>query len=423
MANHEGKRQLTMFREAFSVEKVVIPSNLDEIIRTTDNLCQNENITSLTSIFKNGLPIMCAALFNSYKNAINEQRRKTLKIIKDKNGSPKKMSSGDTGKIDHESCIPSEYMKCRSPTAMAALTLYFLCNERVKIRKNMLYAALSGEYSSVADLTRAIRKMQTELGKEKNTPIYDDPPDEMMPRLIQTLLECSELVKEKSPARLACDLDELAYIKAVYYYLDRQTFKTMYPFEPLKSKYLKGCVGQMYIKAENDKLINQHKVDPQRTIKFMLDHLGNASNQANGSQSLRKTRSIPIKFDPDYEYKVFVGPINYQTNLMITNYQHKSRVYRIVTYNDCLYDVIGSHLESHNGNDQRSDAQIYSSMPWDERLELLPYRAKIELRTMAGEELNNFQGYATLTISWMDNDLEYSKTIEFRSSKRKAPDS
>lgn len=424
MVNSEDKQQLAMFRETFRVEKVVVPENLGEIIKNTDNICKDENITSLSSLFKNGLPILCAALFNSYKNMINEQRRKALKVMKNNKTGPKaRKLSGDGGKIDRESCIPEEYQKCRSPTAMAALTLYCLCNERFRIRKNMLYAALSGEYSSVPEQLRAIRKVQSESNKDKSLATHEEPSADMIPRIVQTLLECAELIKDKGPAKFACELDERAYIKAVDHYLQRQAFKTIYPFEPLKSKYLKGCVGQMFIKTENDKLINQHKVDPQRTIRFMLDRVDSAfSSQSNSGQSPRKTRSATIKFDTDYDYRVFVGPINYQTNITITNYQYKNRVYRIATYNDCLYDVMGSHLEDCNGADQKSDAQLYNGMAWDERLSLLPYRAKIELRSMSGDELNNFRGYATLTISWIEDDLEYSRTVEFRSDKRKTLD-
>lgn len=411
MANFGSESQLVKFYQAFVVEKVVVPSNMNEIIRTTDELCRDENIESLGSVFKRALPIMCAALFNSYKHEINEQRRKALKTNK-----TDAKAREPTNKITRESCVPKEYMKCQSPTAMAALTIYCLGNEKSRVRKNMLYAALSGEYKSVTEALRLFRN-------SRDVDTYDEPSSEIASIIIQTLLECSELVKDKSPAKLAYDIDEQIYSHAIKYYLEKQAFKTMYPFEPLKLKYLKGCVGQMYIKAEHDKLVNQHKVDPQRTIKFMMDNVDSASIKAgvgSGTHSLRKTRSAAIKFDTDQTYNVFVGPIKYLSNLMITNYKWRGRIYRIATYNDCLYDVMSSHLEDFGGMNPESDAKIYNSLPWNERLNLLPYRAKIELRTMTGDELNSFRGYATLAVSWMENSLECTKTVEVRSDKRRS---
>lgn len=410
MPSSEIHAKLQEFRDAFCAEKATIPGNLDEILRFADEACRSETIDNLSSKFKIALSIFCATLFNLYKIAIFETRRKAMRNAKNEGTAKTRTPIGN--KVSREDTIPEEYANCRSPVAMAALTIFCLSNEKSKIRKAMLYAALSGEYKNTKDALKAIRNPKS-IDEDGCT----EPPAEMIPRIIQSLLECAEIVRDKSPAKLANDIDERMYTKAVEHYSQRRTFKTMYPFEPLKLKYLKGCVGQMFMKVEHDKLVNQHKIDPQRTIKFLLDNVDNAAN--NTKHAMRKTRSAAVKFDPSKTYNVFIGPINYLTNLMITNYKSKGRVYRIVTYNDCLYDVMGSHLEDFSGEDQKADVQLYNSLGWDERLALLPYRAKIELRSMSGEELNSFQGHAMITVSWIENDLENSKTFEVRSEKRK----
>lgn len=410
----ESEYQLEEFKQLFDTEKVTLPSNLDEIIHVTDERCRDETLDNLTSVFKQALPIFCAVLTNSYKSAINDNRRKALKSIKT-DGSYKKRPT--QVKIQRENTIPDEYRKCKSPTAMAAVTMFCLYSEKTQIRKCALMTALNGDFKTVNEVLKMCADPKSVLANQQ----YLEYGQDAYPRIIQTLMECAELTKDKSPAKLAMDLDEEAYIKAVGHYLDRKTLKTMYPFEPMRLKYLKECVGQMFMKMEHDKLTNQHKIDPHRTIKFLLENVYHATcKSAHAAQLTRKTRSVGVKFDLDKVYQVFVGPINYQSNLMITNYVLKGRVYRIATYNDCLYDVIGSHLEDHTGQDQNADSRIYNSLSWPDRLELIPYRAKIKLRSMTGEDLNEFQGHAMLTISWMEDGLENSKTFEVRNDRRKA---
>ena len=405
-------------------DKIALPNDLETLLRETDEFAMEESLDKpLSKNFKISFIVFNVILNNLYKKQISEIRKQSLLKAKN-NGDSLKTKHISSIKLQRENVLTEDILRCKSFVAIASILIFCLNSCRDNVKRIMLLRALNGDFSSMKEAMKVIETIKTDK-KNFNNNYAIEVDIESQRRIVQALMETSEFVKDKYYARLATTINEGLYFKAAKHYSDNNTFKTIHPYEPLAAKYLKDYVAQMYMHEEQIRVYNQYQVDPRRTIMFLLDKVsGNIdSNNTNNKsasthRSSRKTRAV-VKFDNNKVYEVFKGPMNYLNHLMITNYKYNNRQYRIVTYNDCLYDVIGFVSEPSIDDDSNTnETQLYNNIPWSKRLELLPYRAKIDLEEMTGEQLNEFRGYASVTVSWMENGLEYAKTFDIRNDAK-----
>jgi hypothetical protein len=393
-------------------EKIQLPKNVEALIRETDELAINESLGQILSKnYRTSFVVFSFILHSLYKKQVSETRKRSLLKAKNNEESMKTKDNSSSGKLQREDVLTNDILRCKSFVAMGSVAIFCLNVCRESVKRAVLLQALNGDFTSMKDVLKTVDSIKN--GKKSFNGNYPENIDiENQQRIIQALMELSEIVKDKSYSRLASTINEGIYMKVVQHYSDNNRFKTMFPVEPLMAKYLKDYVAQMYMQKEKESLQNQYNVDPKRTTMFLLDKMSKENVTTNNAHRNRKTKSAS-KYDNDKIYEVFKGPVNYRNHLVITNYKYNNRQYRIITYNDCLFDVIGYVSD----NDEHTVKELYNNIPWSKRLDLLPYRAKIDLEEMTGEQLNDFHGYASLTVSWMEDGLEYAETFDVKSKK------
>nr|WOJ45431.1 GrBNV gp83-like protein [Apis mellifera nudivirus] len=402
----------------------ILPNNQREIILGADEAMLNANLENFNTIqhFRTAFIVFSVILNNVYRNTIKAQRKKTINAIR-ANGTAAKSSdeehpkeesdneitsSGGTPtklpKITREQCIPDAFNMCHSNVSKAAVALFCMNGIRGATRLNILYNALDGEFQNVTKTIKFIGQVKEDASILK-TIANREPNKVAYPLLVQTLLELAELTRDKSPAKLAYSINEEIYLLALQHLIKHNLFDNIFPYEPLIVRYLHDCVAPINVTREQITINNQFKLDPARTINYLLEAI---------PKTPYKHAPASPKFDNNKTYEVFIGQVNYIHNVMVTYVPHEGRNYRTIMYNDCLYDVIGCSIERLENGVSLRDSILFDNMPWSERLALLPYRAKIKLETMTGEQLNAFRGTASLKVSWMENNHECSKIYTFK---------
>lgn len=423
--------------------KLELPSNSAQLVQKIDETSMEENVTKLTNGFKQSFVIVTFLLHLAYKNKVRENRkqllselRKRASVVKEEKDSDESVSA-KTPKLGSErvskaDCVPDYIRACKSNLVKTAVAL-FCINGSVKdqLRVRVLYHMMYVERPE----TQKILKMSKDQLKTLSVPDPSSVDANAEKTIVQTFMELAEIMGEKSYAKFAALINEEIYIAAAKWYIQKNNkFSTIYPYEHLICRYLRECVAPKYIDQEQSTIAKQFEVNPQSTITYVIKELSETNEfggqaQVNGSALTnamltgKKKRSVndpTSTVDPEMVYEVFRGPINYKNRLLVTNVNRdENKVYRIVTYNDCLYDVVGCSMDTLNENGVKmNESIVYNRMPWSERLQLIPYRAKIELDVMSGEDINNFKGNASLTVSWMENGYECQKTLNIKNERQ-----
>lgn len=424
--------------------KLELPSNSAELVRKIDETSMEENVTKLTNGFKQSFVVVTFLLHLAYRNRVRENRKQLLSELrkraaavkeeKDTDNEPltAKTQKATTERVSKSDCVPDYMRACKSNLVKTAVTL-FCVNGNVKeqLRVRILYHMMYVERPE----TSKILKMTKDQLKTLSVPDPSAVDANAEKTIVQTFMELAEILGDKSYAKFAALINEEIYIAAAKWYIQKSNkFSTIYPYEHLISRYLRECVAPKYIDQEQSTIMKQFEVNPQSTITYVIKELSetnefgcqaqvNGSALTNNALTGKKKRSVGDSsnvVDPEMVYEVFRGPVNYKNRLLVTNLNREdNKVYRIVTYNDCLYDVVGCSTDTMNENGVKiNESIVYNRMPWSERLNLIPYRAKIELDVMSGEDINNFKGNASLTVSWMENGYECQKTLNIKNERQ-----
>lgn len=409
------------------LQSTLLPNNQREIILGADEAMLDANLETFhsTQHFRTAFIVFSIILNNVYRNAIKAQRKKSINAARPATTTTKVSSSDEdqhareesdneitssgappskTPKITREQCIPDAFNACRSNVAKAAVALFCMNGIRGATRLNILYNALDGEFKNVTKTIKFIAQVKEDASILK-TIATREPNKTAHPLLVQTLLELAELTRDKSPAKLAVSINEEIYLLALQHLIKHNLFDNIFPYEPLIVRYLHDCVAPINVTREQAMINNQFKLDPARTINYLLEAIPKIPY---------KHAPASPKFDNNKTYEVFIGQLNYIHNVMVTYVLHEGRNYRTIMYNDCLYDVIGCSIERLVNGVSTRESILFDNMRWSERLALLPYRAKVKLETMTGEQLNAFHGTASLKVSWMENNHECSKIYTFK---------
>lgn len=258
--------------------------------------------------------------------------------------------------------------------------------------------------------------------------------------IIKCLLEVSDIMREKSYSKLAIVVDrnicvsvllnctigrpsgasvaERKIVDAVETSLisdrlDRHPFKTICPYEGLINLYVNECIPKKRQSEERSSITrNKFHVNPYATVLDMVKELpriesfdgssSSSSSSSGGSGDDRKKKSGSggrIRFNPKTLYHVYVNESNFVRHLIHTFTRYNGKIYFVITYRDCLFDVIGHDDES------GQNRQLYYDKTWQERLDSLPGPTRIILHEKHGNELNDYSERAVMGISWMENGL------------------
>nr|DBA13098.1 TPA: gp83-like protein [Oryctes rhinoceros nudivirus] len=371
-----------------------------------------------------------------YKNKLWAIRSKNLKLYakqaaraqnpkltptssSDSELSDKKPSRGF--KVNKLDCITDSFSRCTSTQIKLAVAIFLSSNFVDSIRREFINTIVSDvnneksvEYivemfmhpqQSVVKVREYINSVEAR-GLDKSSEKY----------IICALIELSELLNDKSYCKLAFEVNSSRYIQLAQKYLESSLIRSIVPFEPAINKYLKTSIAQCSQSAERKIVYNQFKTDPIGAIAVVIRGLPEPKKK-----SLSRVSDKLRVFNPDEIYQCHKGPVGYTRDIVATYHRVGYDLYKILTYSDCLYDVIGrtTELPDQSGLVTRTD-ELFNKISWSDRLKLLPeFRAKVAINSISGSELNEYTGNSSdITVSWFNEDgLSCSKTFIMKKPK------
>lgn len=353
------------------------PSNLHDTVAAFDE----------HSSFKKqfiGFSTVLTVLFKQKTLQLRKLNMNEIKANPKSLKSPGKTNSG----MSRVEFVPDVFKRCKSNAAKSAVAMFCLLPYKETIRRDVLFAILQDTFDSVGDVIK--------LAKDNVKNIKDtihgrtSCSDETRKTLIQAVLETSDVLRDKSYSKLAMAVHSKIYVLAIKYYIEKKPFATICPYDALINKYIQTCIASKWQTSEREKIVNQFDVNAYAIVENMIDSLPGDNDTVKS-----------VKFEEERAYYVFEGPVNFPRDLTYTYKNYNGKYHQIVTYKDCLYDVIGTEDE------------LFSNKTWEERLGSIDYTAKIIIQKKTGAELNEYNGNATLATAWMDDNRFHCKHYTF----------
>nr|AKH40369.1 putative gp83-like protein [Kallithea virus] len=366
---------------------------------------------------------------NAYRHELSSNRAKSIKqnIHAIREAKDVKIRTEVTAKVNKFEFIPSHFYTCSSKAIKVAVALFLRPAYTETLKRDFIFSLLNhhSKTHTVSDVIDLCQKTIGDVRAFIKTVGNLNTTEKQRKQLICGLIECSELLRDRLCSKLAISVSLNGYISLISLYLKHGHLKNVIPFEPLINLYVKESIAKCTQEEERVKILNQFKVDPVATIDDVIKGLPPAPNKVSNSS----TKSCVFK--PDQNYQYYKGAPNYTRDIITTYHIEHGRRYRIQTYNDCLYDVLGYTLEAPNfleathspttNGISAIEHEIYDRMSWSDRLNLIRFRTKIRIEDAKGSELNDYHGNSTdITISWFDdNEISCSKTISLKKSDNK----
>lgn len=366
--------------------KLDAPSNLHDTIAAFD--CHQ--------VFRKQFIGFSTMLNVLYKQKTLQHRKVNMNEIK---ADPKSLKSRGkiNGGMSRIEFVPEVFKQCKSNAAKSAIAMFCLPPYKEAIRRDVLFAILQDGFDSVSDVI--------ELAKDNFKNIKDAIRDKTFcsedarRSLIRTMLETSDVLRDKSYSKLAMSIHPTLYMEKLTTNAKKKTYASICPYDALINKYIQTCIASKSQASEREKIINQFKVNAVAIVANMIASLSDENDTVKS-----------VKFDDRRKYYVFEGPVNFPRDLTYTYKNCGGKYHQIVTYKDCLYDVIGTEDE------------LFSNKTWQERLDSIDYTAKIIIQEMTGAELNAYNGNATLATAWMEDTRFHCKHYTFIKREHKKAD-
>lgn len=367
-------------RTALTKGKLELPDRFVDTVAALDRL----------TTFKKQFVCFSALLAVLFRQKTVQQRKISLLEIKS-NPKALKSPSRSHSNLSRTAVVPEVFKQCKSNAAKSAIAMFCLLPYKETIRRDVLFAVLydSDSFGSVDDLV----KLATDSVKAIKEAIYGRTSctEECRKSLIRTLLETSDVLRDKSFSKLAMSVHPKMYLLAVKFYIEKNQFASICPYDALINKYIQTCIASKSQASEREKIVNQFEVNACAIVENMISGLPERNESSTKS----------VKFEEGRTYYVFEGPINFPRDLTYTYKKVNGKFYQIVTYKDCLYDVIGTEDE------------LFCNKTWPERLDSIDYSAKIIIEKRAGSELNEYNGNATLATAWTEDNRFHCKHYTF----------
>ncbi|ATY70196.1 GrBNV gp83-like protein [Tomelloso virus] len=417
------KSMVEMGQNGLKVTKLPTVENSDEILsqinKSTESGKEKERLVVgvyvLASIYKNKLVAARSKKERNFaKQSAASHSVKSNGIEKTKN---------QRAKIDKLDCLSDVILESTSVQLKMAVAFFLSTKLADNVKLSLISAIVNDsdqsrtcEYISnlFLDPQQAIAKVREYIDKSdrsalsKSTEKY----------ILCALIELSDLFRDKTYSKLAMDINSQRYIDLSTRYLSNGLIHTIAPFEPAIASFIKNSIALCSQEDERKIIHNQYRTSPVETINAVISGLPDPKKR-NISRVSDKSRI----FSADETYQCHKGPVGYTRDIVATYYKSGQKLYKILTYSDCLYDVIGCTTETvdSKGETVRID-ELFDRIPWMDRLRLLPeFRAKVVINSTTGAELNSYTGDSSdIAVSWM-NDEGYSCSKTYIMKKPKDP--
>lgn len=404
--------------------------NPDDVVREIDTYVKTSNNVDEQAGSKIKLECLVSAtclLFNIYKSRLNalriEKLREHAKRGHESKSRPVRERGKPADKIIKSDCVPASMIASSATQIKLAIALFLSTRLSDSMRKSLVAVVANRDDDSNADFLMTLFESQTTMVANIREYIQqqDAESSSVLKKsneryIICAMIELSDLLKEKIHCKLAMDINCKKYITYVQQYLDVDRIKTIVPFEPAISRYLKLSIALCSQKTEL-RTVHQH---------FLQDPKGAIDVVIRGLPSLKEKTISGVSdkgrvFNSDEVYQCHKGPPGYTRDIVATYHKFGPVLYKILTYSDCLYDVIGRTTETvdQNGFVTKID-ELFDRIPWDKRLTMLSeFRAKVVITNINGDDLNNYDGESSdITVGWFNDDgLSCSKTFTMRKPK------
>lgn len=399
----------------------------------------------------------------------------------DKNG----FSSNGNSKLSKFETLPDYIMKSTAPMLKLSALLFALNRYSDSLNRDIVCSLVSlfneddsgnfnDELGSVASVVELClmdsNKMRQWLAAK------DAPPLERIPRklLICGLLEISELLRDRPCAKLAMDISMTGYMSLCQEYIKKNYLHSVVPFEPLINRYIKECIARCDQEQTRTTILNQFAVNPLHTVQRVVEKLEPAlqANRANvstnnGAGNEQKSQSGVNALNDDTIYECFEGPVNYTRDIISTYYVSDNKRYRILTYNECLFDMLGftsntpkvgmnsqspanihnkevlmheralhemRHIGDNSADEEHKNKEnldrffentmscgtmLLDKLSWSERLNYLPeLRARVLIKQMSGKQIKEMNINADVTVQWLDpSNISCTRTFSLKKKK------
>lgn len=400
--------------DSFGDKSWMQPENPIEIANYMDKDCKSLKI-SVVSFY--------TLLYNSHRFKVIAKRKKTLDENRGNRVGAKKLANASTAagkdKTNRIDTIPQYFIECTSPAAKIALILFALVGYSESLKRKLIYAILNGSMDTmdISEVIELCQKNPEDVRKYLANAKLTDIADHLVKSLIKAFIEIAELLKEKSCSKLALEIGQNEYIEILKQYMDNYKIHSTCPCDAIIEKYLKDCVPSLQQKDERKKIYKEFVID-RYVISKLAAQLPQPKVSTNTTSS---TNNKACLFNDDDQFQIYEGPLNYTKHIVTSFVKHGGKTHKIQTFNDSLYDVIGSESdELIDDLTGKPKTELYTRNSWRDRLNMIPYRTKVSIKDVSGKQLNEFTGSAAVTVSWMDQDgFNCMKTYSFQKRDRK----
>lgn len=352
-------------------------------------------------------------LYHDYRNPNNNGRKTT----ESPSANDRKRGSLESKTI-RANAIPEYFHRLQSTSAKLAVALFSLSNfsdtprkkkffllsiifHDVMQKKSMseiLAICRSGNISEQAAVFQKIYDASSKTLLTENA--------ETIHEFVEALIEISNLIKDRQCAKIAYELDKKIYFKTLLEYIDAKDVKlnTLAPFEPMINAYIYERVARC--EQENYKaiIVRQSRVNLANTFRPLIGEL---------MIRPKKPQAKTEQFENDKCYQYYKGATTFSRYLSFTYHIEGNRRYRIITFNDALFDVIGveDSVQDPDSGTKVNTERMYNKLDWRTRLSSIGFRAKVEIHKAMGSELNKLIGKGGMRVSWMDDGYSYEKDV------------
>nr|AHW98271.1 GrBNV_gp83-like protein [Nilaparvata lugens endogenous nudivirus] len=364
-----------------------LPGNIEVLLREWNNGRNFGRVFTTSSVYLNSL-LKQRSVQNRANGGVKRQQSPTpQQQVTSK-------TSADNSRI---SVIPAALLTNDSTIIQISVMVFCLTNVKDSFKRDLIFCMLENRitFNDIQSMLNAFadhnvlrENVASEVGKLQYRP-------ETVKSMVRILLETSDILRDKSYAKLAMTVDGNIYTAQLLdstYGKPNSTNTTHYiknvaPYEPLFSRYISYCVAPKHQTETRIKLYKQFAVN-------RYDIVVNAINELPPFVQTTTSKKTPgtrlDSFDDNTTYYVYESKVNFMKLLGYSEYPHNGKNYMVLTYNDCIFDVLGDTL---------------FGKTWQERLDEIPGPAKIRLEKRTGEELNNYKANnCMLGVSWLEND-------------------
>lgn len=382
--------------------RITRPKNLPELV----HVMEKESASNFEAVFAASFAIMyekhrhatsmarIARMKNSQQQANNVRNNPEKFKIKlphaQKNQATKDDASASAAaaalsKTTKDSTIPAAILSSTCAAIKLAAILFVHNSEHMRMFMLSVYNDKSSATKTVADTLalshRSINELKEFISSVDNTNYSL----EDRRGLLYALVTLANGYKLPSCSRLAMEISDGGYFSIINSHLkmgDRNPLTSAAVYEPIISKFIKDSVPRVQQAEERLSIAKQMQVNVSSTIANILKNM-----RKHESLSTNNTSTVS-DIDPNVDYEYYRGATNYTRDIVTTYYMHEGRRYRILMYNDCLYDVIGYSVENTDSKGQRNhDCEMFDRLKWSERLTLLDFFTTVCLKSAKGSEL------------------------------------